>query len=344
MTASRQLAFCSRSNRSLVAAFTLVELLVVIAVIGLLVALLLPATQAARESARSVQCQNNLRQVALATLSYHEATKAFPPARIEPNPFGDDDQYCGGSMPDWIPRVLPYIEEQSAFEEWDLYDFYGFQSEIARNVVLPSYLCPSRHNPDTAVVESRSYNLGTLPCGCPGFTFRVGGALADYAGNHGDGRNGVINWQTDFIYGGKNDNGVIVTSRPKCAEEGGLPVGWKDRVRLRNVMDGASKTLLAGEKHIQRENLGLYPDDAPAYDGGFLFGSARVAGPGYPLANGADDTLTDFTSFGSWHPGGCTMAFCDGHVERLQPDIDGVTLGMLANRAESRIADVPDEH
>ena len=322
------------STKSKYPGFTLVELLVVIAIVGVLVALLLPATQAAREAARLSQCQNNLRQVALATLAHHDAHQLFPPARVEPNPFGRRSQICGGSHPTWMARILPYIEEQAAFSEWDMYEDYGSEAEDVRNGVVVSYLCPSRHSAESAVVESRSYNLGTLPCGCPGFTYRVGGALSDYAGNHGDARNGVVNWETDFIYGG-NDNGVITTSRPKCTPNGAYSIGWTDRVRMKHVLDGSSKTLLAGEKHIRQQNLLSYPDDAPAYDGEFLFASARVAGPGYPLGSGAQDTLTDFISFGSWHPGGCAMAFCDGHIEQLAASIDTVTLGKLANRTGS---------
>jgi prepilin-type processing-associated H-X9-DG protein len=235
---------------------------------------------------------------------------------------------------------LPYIEEKAAFDEWDLNEHYGIHPESVRNTVVASYLCPTRHAAENAVVESRTYNLGTLPCGCSGFTYRVGGALSDYAGNHGDGRNGVLGWKTDFIYGG-NDHGVITTSRPRCTSDGRYAIGWIDKVRMKQIADGSSKTILAGEKHIRQQNLFLYPDDAPAYDGEFLFGSARVAGPGYPLGGGAQDHVTDFVSFGSWHPSGCTMAFCDGRVEVVTTSMDTVALGKLANRADRQPGETP---
>src|SRR5882757_9524205 len=92
-------------------AFTLVELLVVIAIIGLLVALLLPAVQEARESARVTQCRNNLKQLALALLPFADTYKSFPPARFQSNPNDPPGLSCGGKQASWIVRFLPYIEQ-----------------------------------------------------------------------------------------------------------------------------------------------------------------------------------------------------------------------------------------
>ena len=130
--------------------FTLVELLVVIAIIGVLVALLLPAVQAAREAARRMQCTSNIKQLALACLSYHDARKAFPPALtyseaaiaarggltgIDRNPFHG---------PNWVIMILPYIEQQALYKRFDLTKYIQHADNMAaRSQPIGIMLCPS---------------------------------------------------------------------------------------------------------------------------------------------------------------------------------------------------------
>ncbi len=105
-------------------AFTLVELLVVIAIIGVMVGLLLPAVQAAREAARRMSCSNNLKQIGLAIHMYHDAFKAIPPAHIAP-----DVALVGTTKPSsWIVRILPFMEQTAAFEQTD------FSSDFSNRV------------------------------------------------------------------------------------------------------------------------------------------------------------------------------------------------------------------
>ena len=94
-------------------AFTLVELLVVIAIIGILIALLLPAVQAAREAARRSQCANNLRQIGIAVQAYHDTRKALPPSRME--------NYGGVT---WAVFILPFLEQDPFYERWDINRWY----------------------------------------------------------------------------------------------------------------------------------------------------------------------------------------------------------------------------
>ncbi len=112
------------SSRLLSRGFTLVELLVVIAIIGMLVGLL-PAVQSARESARAMQCQNNLHQISLATSMFHDSMRAFPPARYQPRPDAPIDRACGGNETTWLVRIMPYMEQQAAEARWDYSKSYA---------------------------------------------------------------------------------------------------------------------------------------------------------------------------------------------------------------------------
>lgn len=167
-------------------AFTLVELLVVIAIVGALIALLLPAVQSARSAARATECRNHLKQIGLATQQFLDVNDAYPPARLQHRPEGPEDWGYEGYEPTWLIRILPYLEEQSAYEQWDVYGYFNEHPDQVREQVIATYLCPSRRSADEAVVESKQYNLGALPCGCSSSRLQLSGALGDYAGNHGD--------------------------------------------------------------------------------------------------------------------------------------------------------------
>ena len=117
--------------------FTLVELLVVIAIIGVLVALLLPAVQSARESARRASCANNLHQIGVALQSFHNDHKKLPPSR-----------YFNG-YPTWFAIILPYVEEQNLGHLWRLDEpFYANVNKAARETSVGIFRCPSRGGPD----------------------------------------------------------------------------------------------------------------------------------------------------------------------------------------------------
>jgi len=131
------------------AAFTLVELLVVIAIIGVLVSLLLPAVQAARESARRAQCMNNLKQLGLAILQ-HESAKAVLPScgsasivKDASNPTADIYNPYGGKQLSWIVFVLPYLEQNSLYAEFDLDKPIYRQKNKPQSKIFPTLLCPS---------------------------------------------------------------------------------------------------------------------------------------------------------------------------------------------------------
>jgi prepilin-type N-terminal cleavage/methylation domain-containing protein len=325
--------------------FTLVELLVVIAIIAMLVSLLLPAVNSAREAARMTNCRNNLRQLGLALINYQEVQKKFPAARVSSRPDDFDRPMCGGAEPSWFVHVLPFMEETALFAQWDVYASWHTHNDLLRETGSPVFLCSSRHTPGNAI-GTRPLG-GRLPCGCPdpsGPPRPVSGALTDYAGNHGDLSPGAVGLPTDFYFGG-NGNGVIITVRPTCREDenlGSIVNGWYDKVRLKDVVDGTSRTFLAGEKAIAHNRRGQYPDDSPMYDGDFLPASARLAGPGLALGQEDSEYLAGYYGFGSWHPGVTNFVLVDGSGQTLDNATDTIVLGEMANRRDSRPPPVDD--
>lgn len=321
------------------AGFTLIELLVVISIIGILVGLLLPAVQSAREAARRMSCQNNLKQLALAGHLHHGAEGCFPAGRYEPRPEGAPMFDCGGEEPTWLVRLLPYLEQNNHFQYWDLSKKWFDHPAIARETIADVYLCPSRRA-GTSPVGTRKVGGtpgGTLPCGCPMPGTEgadVTGALCDYGGNHGDLSPGSIGKSTDFYYGG-NGTGVIISVRPNC--DAGRPRSPYDRVRMASVRDGTSMTFFFGEKHVPLNKLDVFPEDSPAYDGDHLPASCRLAGPGVRLAQGPTDSLANWLSFGSWHSGIVNFAMVDGSVRAFSVTTDTRTLGALANRKDATV-------
>jgi prepilin-type N-terminal cleavage/methylation domain-containing protein len=319
--------------------FTLVELLVVIAIVGVLVSLLLPAVQGARESARLTQCRGHLRQLALATLHFNDSQGAFPPSRLRArNDY--DDNACESTQPSWLVRVLPYVEESGVASQWDLYASFEEHDAATRGFVPAVYVCPTRRAPHEAVVPSGDYTQEFFfPCGCSATeTIRLtGGAVGDYAGNHGDYTGGSYAEEFSYWRGG-NGTGVIISSRPDCRD--GKPVGWIDKVRSKDLVDGASHTALVGEMHVPGERLGLPPENGPIYNGRDLPAFGRIGGPGIGLARGPQDDSVEVIGFGSWHPGVCPFAMSDGAVRSVDNEVDAQALGSMCRRDENHELDL----
>lgn len=319
-------------------AFTLVELLVVIAIIGILVGLTLPAVQQVRESARRAECLNHLRQVGLATMMFHDSAKAFPPARIQPAMFPSPANDCGGKEPSWFVYILAFVEEQNLYGLWDLKQPYNTHPDEAKYQPVPIFLCPSRHAASDAIVEDTNVGgMTTLPCGCGGTSsiLVVGGANGDYGGNHGDPSPGSVGAPTDYWRGG-NGTGVIISSRGRCNTPGGPPQTWIDRIRMRDVTDGASNTYLAGELHIPLDQLNQMPFNGPIYNGEDLAAFSRIGGPTVPLLRPADPP-GPILGFGSAHPATVNFTLADGSTRSVAYGLDTVALGRLCNRSDGAV-------
>jgi prepilin-type N-terminal cleavage/methylation domain-containing protein len=148
--------------------FTLVELLVVMALISLLLGLLLPAVQKAREAANRIKCANNLKQITLALHLYEHTYGQLPPFSVLPT---------GGAT--WAVLILPYLEQDNLYRQWDLSRTYYEQTDVARQTPVSSYFCPTRRSASTSPRLSLSGDQPRL--GINQYGSNVPGALGDYA-------------------------------------------------------------------------------------------------------------------------------------------------------------------
>ena len=219
----RQIRSFQRSKKPcLERGFTLVELLVVIAIIGILIALLLPAVQAAREAARRMKCANNLRQVCLASHQFHDAKQGLPSCRIR-------DRYAT-----WAVQLLPYLERNDVFRLWDLSQTYYHQVELARTEIVPMYICPSRFR-DTSLTDEQHTSKPSK------------GAVTDY----------MASYSTRSVNVGPPNGALIEAADFKFTSDrmGTHLVSWKSQTRLRDITDGTSHTLMYGEVTYERAQV-----------------------------------------------------------------------------------------
>jgi prepilin-type N-terminal cleavage/methylation domain-containing protein len=313
--------------------FTLVELLVVIAIIGVLVALLLPAVQTAREAARRTQCSNNLKQIGLGFQNFHDTFHFLPPYRIR-------DRYAT-----WAVVILPYVEQQNVFQQWDILDEYYNQKADVVQAQVRSYYCPSRRKPMLS-------QTGTLP----GFPNAHGddrnppstpfpGALSDYAvstvacgPDPNTGANVCPSYNASAP-GAIIDGESVVASGSKLAS-------WKGLTRLAMITDGTSNTFMVGEKHVRKGFFGWIQTadgntlwgDGSIYNGDQGQCVARRAGPGSLLA--LNQNASSGNLFGSSHPGIVQFAFVDGSVRIVPVAASGDVLRRLVRRDDGET--IPD--
>lgn len=314
-------------------AVTLVELLVVITVFGILIALLLPAVQAAREAARRPQCQNHIKQLSLAVLLHHEAHGRFPSggwgARWTPHPDrGTGVQQPGG----WGYSVLPYIEQQA------LHDLGAGGNEAAIEAAnktrlttpLPLWHCPSRRRP--MLYGTNSNNPATAQPYLADPTDRM--VRNDYAINGGD-------YARGFTYGpspAQVESGTATwPSRTLCT---GL-VFVRSEFAIAHVRDGASNTYLIGEKYVSPDNYatGMCSGDNQSPYHGDDRDSVRFTGSaGQPLPPRQDQGGADLSwNFGSAHSGGFNMSMCDGSVRTISYAINPTVHKNLGHRASAAV-------
>ena len=321
--------------------FTLVELLVVIAIIGILVALLLPAIQAAREAARRNQCTNNLKQLALGALNHESQFRHFPSGGIGYHWVGDPNYGYGRNQPGgWIYNTLSFIEEQTIHDmgmgvgtSWNDPARKAIFAQRA-SMTIKTLVCPSR----------RSGGPYLNYAGPPSFKNQTAATLnarSDYAGSVGDidcssGPGGpdsmeqtqAPDWEPNYVYG----SFINWSSKPT-----GIFCFWNFH-RIKDITDGLSKTFIVGEKNMQPEYYETGQDEGDDQNlyHGIDRDTARFASPKAPPIPDTPNK-TNACNFGSAHPGVVLMALCDGSVQAFGYDIDPVMWGRLANRKDGEV-------
>jgi prepilin-type N-terminal cleavage/methylation domain-containing protein/prepilin-type processing-associated H-X9-DG protein len=311
--------------------FTLVELLVVIAIIGILVSLLLPAVQSARESARMAQCKNNVRQLGVGVLQHLEKQQHFPTGGWGWGWLGEPDRGYGLSQPSaWIYNTLPYIDQTA------LHDLgAGGDDTTIKNTrkqmyetPLAMHQCPSRRR-----MQLYKYTLGNFSPNCAtGLVAVARGCYAINAGSQG---------QCELFFG------------PSSYADGDNPnwSGWHDMsghtgisyerslVRREHIQDGMTSTYLLGERYLDplQYTTGAAGDDNSGLYTGYENDHHRSTSA-TPLrdAPGVGQTCR----FGGVHAIGCNMAMCDGSVRTIRYSIDANTHSRLGNRKDGTTVDV----
>jgi prepilin-type N-terminal cleavage/methylation domain-containing protein len=357
-----------RSRKERVTAFTLVELLVVIAIIGVLVALLLPAIQAAREAARRTQCVNHLKQMMLSMLNHESAQQVFPSGGIDPWPRMEDYLSSGGQPYGaekqglgWAYQLLPYLEGQA------IHDLKT--SDAVEDTVVPMFNCPSRRGPtrwagisassskspylfdyaaavpfrsraqygipanvDNPFFKNRSQN-DTLACAAKTFW----GAFSN-GPRHGSGMRTVA--QLGATYYGFW--GVIVRSNlcANCAGQAELITGFYEKISFPQITDGSSNTLVLGEKRLEpsRYEIGDWHDDR-GWTGGWDPDGLRSTACLIGTDQENNDGEVAGYRFGSAHSAIMNAGFADASVRSISYDIDLELFNSLGHRSDGEVID-----
>jgi prepilin-type processing-associated H-X9-DG protein len=348
----------------------LIELLVVIAIIAVLVSLLLPAVQQAREAARRTQCRNNMKQLGLALMNYESSYRVFPMEKITFTPVAQT----------WTTMVLPFLDQQP------LYDLYNFSQEWSNpaqwpvtTVQLPVWICPSAPGPD-------GRTIGPISSGAtnPADVAPPGGyGLCDYMA-----LSGVR--ASLYVVSGLPMPPIMSLSvvnvsatNPIVQKENRWPCAMHTtkETKISEIIDGMSNTLMIAEdagrpglfasrlkvavtssmvppyKSVTTSDGWGWADtgnsgaiDGCTYDGSFVNSSVKAIPPAYPTCPIPTNCQTGATCFFncnndsemfSFHSGGVMVLFADGHVVFLNQDMSASTLGALLTR---NAKDIPGDY
>ncbi len=310
--------------------FTLVELLVVITIIGILIALLLPAVQAAREAARQVQCRNNLKQLSLGMLNFEQLNGHLPSCGWGIDWTGDPDRGAGVEQPGgWFFSILPHIEQLTLYQlasDGDANDWTPKQLAGAAQMIqtpLAVMNCPTRRSAVLYSGGNGSLLLGTNPVSQM--------ARGDYAVCTGD--------QTFGENAGPRSLSAAATmtqnnSWPDMSAATGISF-QRSSVTMAMITDGTTNTYMLGEKYLTPDNYFTgadYGDNEDMYDS-YNVDLTRETNLNYtPMQDQAG--FSDCFRFGSAHANGFYMSFCDGSVQMMSYTIDAETHRRLGNRED----------
>jgi len=341
--------------------FTLIELLVVIAIIGILVALLLPAVQSARESSRRIQCANNLKQLGIALHNYHDTQQRFPcninrlPDYLVNGGSGDSRQWASH-----LVLLLPFVESGSMFQAikfestqraWEQ-DLYG-NGKILANYVIPTYTCPSDY--ERRFIGNRAM---TSYAGSIGSQIMQSGSscnLSTIVGNGGAEFDDDDDGEDWFSYTSKGSPcnwagpGNIRSDCPYPDRVSGPFARSTWAAQFNDILDGTSNTIAMGEVrawcsgHLYNlgwaNSEGLWfattaPINMPTCPG--ERGVPNVAGVGGGGCKDMQNAWNANMGFKSRHFGGAQFVYCDGSVHFLRDKISHTTYQMLGDRRDAK--------
>jgi len=335
--------------------FTLVELLVVIAIIGILVSLLLPAVQAAREAGRRTQCSNNLKQLGLAALSHEQAQGFFPTGGWGYSWIGDPDRGYGQHQPGgWLYNILAYVEQANVHalgadgqpDALTSAQMAGGNQQL--RTPLAAFYCPTRRaatlykHDIPSLGQFNAYNASNNAAGNDLV------ARNDYAANLGDFdiTRSLLNIGFQQQPGPTTPTGEAGYNWIDSTNYSGI-VYQRSQVPIAAVRDGTSNTYFAGEKYMNPDyyfNGQDGGDNETAYSG-FDNDSCRLVqadptNPAMAVPPLQDQAgLMDMARFGSAHSGVCQFVFCDGSVHAITYSIDAETHRRLGNRKDGLVLD-----
>ena len=340
--------------------FTLVELLVVIAIIGILIGLLLPAVQAAREAARKTQCNNNVKQLALAFHGFHDTYKRLPSGSPAKLPSGAASYWGLG----WAAQILPFIEQQGAYENLDLnqrtYQPTGgtfSNRDSFLNLTHPTFICPSSPCPAMTVPEDSEPGTYLL-CGNYAGIMGASTSASDFRDPSGARRvcDCTIPMPVQLFHGGfAASNGVLFPGSD---------------LNMADILDGTSHTIFVGEQSDYGIDPGVAPSIRPpnykldiripvrtGVWAGALFGRPHVEGPcatnepgsittvRHPIGTKKRIHFQDGIARYAWntpiqaaHPGGAYVGRCDGGTWFLSNSMSFNVLRWLCIRGDGQVA------
>jgi len=323
--------------------FTLVELLVVITIIGILMGLLLPALQAAREQARLLQCQNHVKQLGLGMLAHETAQGYLPGAGWGYIWTGDPDQTGVNQPGGWSYCILPYIDQSAMARLGAGLSTGGTTSPkaiaLGQLVTTPleEFYCPDRR---TVGLYPNTSGSAQANCAAAAAVIRI-----DYAANGGD--NDLVD-ATQCRQPSSYSQGLDPTYWANYPQNTGVCLGHC-QLRLAAVRDGLSNTYLLGEKYLDPD---LYSTGTDLGDNenaftGLNWDQTRTSATSGSAASGfayqppEQDTrgLVNYWNFGGPHPGVFVMGLCDGSVRNFKFGIDPETHRRLCNRADGLAID-----
>lgn len=321
--------------------FTVIELLVVIAIVGVLVVLLLPAIQAARDASRRACCQNQLRQIGLALLTQHDRMGHFPTAGWGAAWVGMPGRGIADDQPGgWIYCVLPYLEQGALRDSGN--ESLDQGSRLAQLLATPIsvFNCPSRRSPE-AWTTGIAYPHLRQPRYCDPV---ASVARSDYAANGGSRVLSTSFGPDDFTHAYSSYNW------PRDWREIGGIFAVRSQCRVQDIADGLSNTLLLGDKYLSPEHYydGVDPGDNESMYNGYCTDIVRYGVQMQLSANKADRAalLHDANGvqavylFGSAHPGGCNLVMADGSCRVCAYNTDLSIMEALSCRFDSDPPDV----